>query len=125
VVCAVPWARHGSRFTRAFEDQAAWLAVNTSKAAVAELLRIASRAVGGICAPVCTEPQREVDLLDGLRSVVIDEISPRKGQRYLTSSSIKTPTGWFGRLPAMTAGPSRRSPTSSAKSAATVRIGVM
>jgi transposase len=31
VVCAVPWARHDSRFTRAFEDQVAWLAVNTSK----------------------------------------------------------------------------------------------
>ncbi len=24
VVCAVPWARHRARFTRAFEDQAAW-----------------------------------------------------------------------------------------------------
>jgi transposase len=32
VVCAVPWARHGSRFTRAFEQQVAWLAVNTSAA---------------------------------------------------------------------------------------------
>ena len=31
VVCAVPWARHRSRFTRPFEDQTAWLAVNTSK----------------------------------------------------------------------------------------------
>jgi len=84
VVCAVPWARHGSRFTRAFEDQAAWLAVNTSKSAVAELMRIAWRTVGGICARVCAEAQREVDLLDGLRRVGIDEISHRKGQRYLT-----------------------------------------
>ena len=25
-VIAVPWARHGSRFTIAFEDTAAWLA---------------------------------------------------------------------------------------------------
>jgi len=41
VVCAVPWARHGSRFTRAFEDQVCWLAVNTSKTAVAELMRVA------------------------------------------------------------------------------------
>jgi transposase len=41
VVCAVPWARHDARFTRAFEDQAAWLVVNTSKTAVAELMRIA------------------------------------------------------------------------------------
>ena len=33
VVAAVPWARHGSRFTRSFEDQVASLAVNTSKTA--------------------------------------------------------------------------------------------
>lgn len=84
VVCAVPWARHNARFTRAFEDQAAWLAVNTSKSAVAELMRIAWRTVGAICERVCDEAQREVDLLDGLRRIGIDEISHRKGQRYLT-----------------------------------------
>jgi transposase len=84
VVCAVPWARHGSRFTRAFEDQAAWLAVNTSKSAVAELMRIAWRTVGAICERVADQAQREVDLLDGLRRIGIDEISHRKGQRYLT-----------------------------------------
>lgn len=84
VVAAVPWARHGSRFTRAFEDQVAWLAVNTSKSAVAELMRIAWRSVGQILERVCAEARREVDLLDGLRRVGIDEISHRKGQRYLT-----------------------------------------
>jgi transposase len=84
VVRAVPWARHNSRFTRAFEDQAAWLAVNTSKSAVAELMRIAWRTVGAICERVCDEARREVDLLDGLRRIGIDEISHRKGQRYLT-----------------------------------------
>ena len=84
VVCAVPWARHDARFTRAFEDQVAWLAVNTSKTAVAELMRIAWRTVGGICVRVVAEAQREVDLLDGLKRIGIDEISHRKGQRYLT-----------------------------------------
>jgi transposase len=84
VVCAVPWARHDSRFTTAFEDQAAWLTVNTSKTAVAQLMRIAWRTVGAICERVCDEAQREVDLLDGLRRIGIDEISHRKGQRYLT-----------------------------------------
>jgi transposase len=84
VVCAVPWARHGSRFTRAFEDQVAWLAVNTSKTAVAALMRIAWRTVGGICERVAAEAQREVDLLAGLRRIGIDEISHRKGHRYLT-----------------------------------------
>src|SRR3954453_6771888 len=84
VVCAVPWARHDSRFTRAFEDQVAWLAVNTSKTAVAELMRIAWRTVGGICERVAAEAGQRVDLLAGLKRVGIDEISHRKGQRYLT-----------------------------------------
>lgn len=84
VVCAVPWARHQSRFTRAFEDQAAWLAVNCSKTAVAELMRIAWRTVGGILERVCAEAIREVDLLANLKRIGIDEISHRRGQRYLT-----------------------------------------
>jgi transposase len=84
VVCAVPWARHQSRFTRAFEDQVCWLAVNTSKTAVAQLMRIAWRTVGAICERVAAEAQREVDLLDGLRRIGIDEISHLKGHRYLT-----------------------------------------
>ena len=72
------------RFTRAFEDQVAWLAVNTSKTAVAELMRVAWRTVGTILERVAAEATREVDLLDGLRRIGIDEISHRKGQRYLT-----------------------------------------
>ena len=84
VVCAVPWARHGSRFTTAFEDQVCWLAVNTSKTAVAALMRIAWRTVGGVCERVAADARHEVDLLDGLRRIGIDEISHRKGHRYLT-----------------------------------------
>ena len=84
VVCAVPWARHGSRFTCAFEQQVAWLAVNTSGSAVAELMRIAWRSVGRICERVAAEAGRDADLLAGLRRIGIDEISHRKGHRYLT-----------------------------------------
>lgn len=84
VVCSVPWARHGSRFTRAFEDQTAWLAVNTSKTAVAALMRVAWRTVGGICERVADQAQRETDLLADLKRIGIDEISHRRGQRYLT-----------------------------------------
>jgi transposase len=65
VVCAVPWARHRSRFTRAFEDQAAWLAVHCSKSAVAQLMRTSWRTVGGICERVAGEARRESDLLAG------------------------------------------------------------
>ncbi len=74
VVCAVPWARHTSRFTRAFEDQTAWLAVNTSKSAVAELMRIAWRTVGAICERVCDDARRDIDLLSGLRRIGIETV---------------------------------------------------
>jgi len=84
VVVAVPWARHGSRFTTAFEQQVAWLAVNTSGSAVAELMRIAWRSVGAICERVAKEAGHEADLLAGLERIGIDEISHRKGHRYLT-----------------------------------------
>jgi transposase len=84
VVAGVPWARHGAGFTRAFEDTAAWLAVHTSRVAVAELLRITWRSVGRICGRVAAGQAATVDRLQGLRRIGIDEISHRKGQRYLT-----------------------------------------
>jgi transposase len=84
VVCAVPWARHGSRYTRSFEDQTAWLAVQCSRKATAELMRVAWRTVGSICARVAAEAGGRRDLLAGLSWIGIDEISHRKGQRYLT-----------------------------------------
>jgi transposase len=37
-VAAVPWARHGARHTRAFEDTVGWLATQCSKTAVTRLL---------------------------------------------------------------------------------------
>jgi transposase len=82
IVAAVPWARHESWFTRAFEDQATWLAVNTSASAVAVLMRSTWRAVGGICERVAAEARAQRDLLAGLRRIGFDEISVRKGQRY-------------------------------------------
>jgi transposase len=85
VVCAMPWARHASRFTRAAEEQICWLAVHTSKTAVAALTRVAWRTVGDICERVMADAERrDGGRLDGVRRVGIDEISWRKGQRYLT-----------------------------------------
>jgi transposase len=51
---------------------------------VAELLRVAWRTVGRVCARVAAEQATMVDLLEGLRRIGIDEISYKKGQRYLT-----------------------------------------
>jgi len=84
VVCAVPWARHQARFTRVFEDQVAWLAVHCSKSATAELMRVAWRTVGRIIERVVADSGREIDLLAGLQRIGIDEISHRRGQRYIT-----------------------------------------
>lgn len=84
VVAAVPWARHRARCTRAFDDTAAWLATQCSKAAVSELTRISWRTVGRIVTRVVEEQGPQHSRLDGLRRIGIDEISYRKGQRYLT-----------------------------------------
>jgi transposase len=82
-VAAVPWARHGAGHTRDFDDQAAWLAVRTSKTAVTQLLRVAWRTVGAIVARVGADIDAQVDRLDGLRRIGVDEISYKRGHRYL------------------------------------------
>ena len=82
-VAAVPWARHGAGHTRDFDDLAAWLAVRTSKSAVMELLRVAWRTVGSIVTRVNADIDAIVDRLDGLRRIGIDEISYKRGHRYL------------------------------------------
>jgi transposase len=84
VVAAVPWARHGAGHTRAFDQQVAWLATQCSKAAITELMRIAWRTVGAIITRVWADIDALGDRLDGLQRIGIDEISFRKGQRYLT-----------------------------------------
>jgi transposase len=84
VVAMVPWARHDAGFTRSFEDQVAWLTVNTSKTAICHLMRIAWRTVGRICERVAADAKRGRDLYAGLERLGFDEISVRKGQRYLT-----------------------------------------
>jgi transposase len=84
VVAYVPWARHDARLTRSFDDTAAWLATHCSKSAVGELLRVAWRTVGRIITRVVDEAEQASDRLDGLKRIGIDEISHRKGHRYLT-----------------------------------------
>ena len=81
VVARVPWARHGSRFLRAFEDQVAWLATQCSQKACSQLMRLDWETVGRIIARVVDEATRTHDRLDGLQRIGIDEISWRRGQR--------------------------------------------
>lgn len=82
-VCAVPWARHGSRFTTGFEDTCAWLACHAALAVLSVLLRITWRSVAGIVVRVVAEAAGRRDRLGGLRRIGVDEIAYRKGQRYL------------------------------------------
>ncbi len=79
----VPWARPGSPYTRDFEDVAAWLAQQMAKTPIAGLLRIGWDSVGRIVARVMADRLDETRL-DGLVAIGVDEISYRRGQRYLT-----------------------------------------
>lgn len=83
VVAHVPWARPGSRFTSEFEATATWLVCHATLTVVAALLRIAWRSVSAIVTRVVAERTAEVDRLTGLRRIGIDEISYRKGHKYL------------------------------------------
>jgi len=82
-VAAVPWARHGAGHTRAFDDQVAWLVTHTSKTAVVELMRVSWRTVGAIAERVVTDARATRDPFDGLCRIGIDEISYRRGHKYL------------------------------------------
>jgi transposase len=83
-VAAVPWARHDVGHTLAFDDQVAWLAVRTSRSAVAELMRVAWRTVGSICKRVAEDARCKVNRLATLRRIGIDEISYKRNHNYLT-----------------------------------------
>jgi len=119
IVAAVPWARPGAWFTRGFEDTAAWLAVHTSRSAVGELLRIAWRTVGRVCARVAAEQATRVDRFAGLRRIGVDEISYKKGHRYLMVVVDHDSRRLVWAAPAATRRPCAGSLTCSARSAAT------
>lgn len=79
----VPFARAGCDFTRDFEHLVAWLATRTDKTTITRQLRIHWRTVGRIVQRVCAD-ELDPDRLDGLFEIGIDEVSWRKGHRYLT-----------------------------------------
>src|SRR4051812_38259473 len=84
-VAAVPWARHGAGHTREFDEQVAWLATRCSKTAITQLMLIAWPTVGAIIGRVWAEIEDVTgDRLDGVRRIGIDEISYKRGYRYLT-----------------------------------------
>lgn len=83
VVASVPWARHDAGHTYAFDDQVAWLATQASKTTVGQLMRIAWRTVGSIISRVWDDVGAACDRFDGLLRIGVDEISYKKGHKYL------------------------------------------
>lgn len=83
VVEAVPFARHGARFTRDVDDLVAWLATKMDKTAVSRLTRVNWRTVGAIIERVVAD-ELDPHRLDDLYQIGIDEVSYRKRHNYLT-----------------------------------------
>ena len=84
ITAAVPWARHDDRFSRPFEEFAAWKAAHMPWTRAAAELRITWEALAGITARVAADAAAGLDRLAGLCRIGIDEKSWGKGQdKYL------------------------------------------
>lgn len=83
-VAAVPWARHAAGHTYAFDEQVAWLATQCSKSAITQLMRIAWRTVGAIITRVWADVEAIHDRYANLSRIGIDEISYKRGHKFLT-----------------------------------------
>jgi transposase len=79
----VPWARPRARHSRDFEDTVAWLAQRSDKTTICRLLRTSWETVAGIVERVVAE-HIDARRLNGLLRIGVDEVSYRKGHRYLT-----------------------------------------
>jgi transposase len=79
----VPWARPRARHTRDFEDVCTWLAQHTDKTSVARLLRCSWEAIDAMVTRVVAD-HLDTRRLDELYRIGVDEISYKRGNRYLT-----------------------------------------
>jgi transposase len=94
---AVPWAAPGSGFTLDFEDLVAWLAREMNQTAVTRLVHIAWVTVGKIIARVVGR-KLDQDRLERLYVIGIDEVSYRKGHKYLSviADHLTGEPAWIG-----------------------------
>jgi transposase len=84
ITAAVPWARHDDRFSRAFEEFAAWKAAHMPWTRAAAELRVTWEALANLTARVAADAAAGQDQLEGLRRIGIDEKSWGKGSgKYL------------------------------------------
>jgi transposase len=91
----IPWADPGSRFTRDFEDQVAYMAQVTDRTTVSTTMRIAWNTVGGIIERVIGRLGPS-DRLADLFHIGIDELSYRRHHKYITVvvDHIQTKVVW-------------------------------
>lgn len=80
---AVAWARPKARFSRDVEDVVAWRAQQAAFSVISRLLRITWRSVAAIVRRVVASELERTRLRE-LYLIGVDEISYRRGQRYLT-----------------------------------------
>ncbi len=79
----VAWARPGARHTDAFCAVVAWLAQRVDKTTITKLLRVSWEAVAKIVIDVVGDVLND-HRFEGLVRLGVDEVSYRKGHRYLT-----------------------------------------
>jgi len=84
VVAHLPWAHTGTGHTHDFARQVAWSATKMSKTAVVELIRLAWRTVGTIIERYWQDVEDCFDRFENLTRIGIDEISYKKGHKFLT-----------------------------------------
>ena len=85
VVASVPWAEPGSRFTRDFEAECAWLMTVADQKTVSGFLHVAWRTAGDIAHRVADRLRADMPSpFDGLTAIGVDETSYRKGHTYIT-----------------------------------------
>lgn len=81
----VPWAAHGSNFTYAFEERAAFVVQQCSRTAAATLLRTTWRTLGTLIRRVVGRAHdADGDRLHNLRLIGVDELSYRRHHEYVT-----------------------------------------
>ena len=85
VVASVPWAEPGSRFTRDFEAECAWLMTVTDRKTAGAFLHVTWRTAGAVAHRVAERVKASMPSpFDGLHAIGVDETGYGKGHTYLT-----------------------------------------
>lgn len=78
MVASVPWAEPGSRFTRDFEAECAWLMTVANQKTVSGFLHVSWRTAGTVARRVAERVKASMPSpFDGLHAIGVDETSHR------------------------------------------------